>query len=287
MFGGSISSSLDCSTEQWLTGFCEGDGSLGAYVHHVGVHDYSRVLLDIDQKDRSVLDYIDSVTDGGLFYGPNRGDVWKLRYNHKKCIPLLEIFSRCVVGNHFLGRLNASLEVLGHPQTVRHSPTIDWFVGFWDAEGTSDDTPSIFLDQKERDVLDEVQRMLGGGVLMYGKWGVHRWHISGSAARVLYPGIASRSHCTAKIERLCENFEGPTYYEKHKEERDECSRQYYETHRDERLDYMRRHDEAHRVEHKEASHRSYGRRRAVSAYVDAHPEKVEEIRQQNSSEVGE
>jgi len=243
--------------EQYITLFQEGDGRVD--LQDNGYKRYPRVFFF--QKERAVLDYIASLTKGGLFY---EDTIWQLRFNSSYCVPLLEIFSRHAVSKWFVERLNEVLEVAGLPLTTQHPLTLEGFVGFWDAEGSSDHNPQLTATQKDREILDIITKQFGGGVSPMNTG--HQWHLSGKEARTLYKVILEKSHCPAKAERLRENFEGPTYYEQHHEEQRARQRQYETEHIDERRAY-------HRTRQK----RIYDEQKLIRDYIKAHPEIIDKL----------
>ena len=222
--------------EQYLTLFEEGDGSLyltNGYYQHV----------EFGQKEREPLEYIASLQSGGILYQRPDGN-WKLTYNGSYCIPLLEIFSRHVVGKQFLSRLNNVLELLGMPLAEQHPITLDGFVGFWDAEGSSDIKPSLRLVQKDRGILDIITEMFGGHVYESRTLNEFDWNLVGTRTHELVKVLTDRSHCSSKIERLKYYF----FSEQAQEERRRRSKQYEAEHEEERRDYHRGHYKAHRNE---------------------------------------
>ena len=246
--------------EEYTTLFCEGDGSA-----HVDAYERPRVVFA--QKERDVLDYIASQQqEKGVFY-QNKQNVWTLTYYGSHCIPLLTIFSKHVVSTHFLGRLNKVLETVGLPLATQHPITLDGFVGFWDAEGSSDNHPALSITQKDKEVLDIMQQTFGGNVYQTGndryRW--HMWSLYGKEARLLVPEILSRSHCPAKAERLRLNFEGPTYNELHHDKKLAAVRAYDTSHREKKRSYMK----AYRAQQK-----------LVREYLREHPEVVERYEKQ-------
>jgi len=215
---------MNTADEQYTTLFCEGDGRID--IQDNGCASYPRVFFY--QKEREVLDYIASLFPDGLFY---QGEgAWQLRYNSSHCTPLLEAFSRHAVSKRFVEQLNKVLEVAGLSQTTQHPITLDGFVGFWDAEGSSFNS-NLFVVQKDREILDIIAATFGGGVscrttygggkVAYNSEGYvgHQWYLSGEKARELAKVLMEKSHCPAKVERLHTNFEGPSYYARHHEGR--------------------------------------------------------------------
>ena len=202
---------MNTQEEEYVTLFCEGDG-------HIRVNNGGYSKVTFDNKERDVVEYVASLIGRRTPRQDKRG-YWHLEFNGSCCIPLLEIFSRHVVGKQFLTRLNIVLEFLGMPLAERHPITSEGFVAFWDAEGSSDSQPTLFVSQKDREVLDIICGVFGGGVSRAkapnGEW-KHQWHLSGNKARELYEVILERSHNSLRVERLRENFEGFAYFE-HKE----------------------------------------------------------------------
>ena len=247
--------SMNEQEEQWLTGFTEGDGNVGVY--KVGLY-YAKVTWG--QKEREVLDYIAHLLSTGNVR-IKRGTGYQLAYAGKTCVPLLEVFAKHVVSKNFLRRLSDVLEFLELPPTTTHEPSIDWLSGFWDAEGSSSNRPILFIAQKDREILDIITDKFGGRVQPLQNYNMHQWYLCGSEARKLAHEIMLRSHKPAKAKRLRNNFEGPTYYELHKE--DVLARQhtYYESHKEERLAC------AHKYNKKK-----WQERKLVREYIKKHPE---------------
>jgi len=182
--------------EEYVTLFCEGDGS--TYL----VNDWYP-CISFAQKERNVLDYIESLNEGGHFY-QNPDGTWKLTYSGDKCISLLEILSRHAVSKRFLDRLNHVLDILEMPLAEQHPTTLDGFVGFWDAEGSSVIDCGLQLGQKDREILDIIQRTFGGHVYSARTW--FMWDLHGDEARKLAPILIEKSHCPSKVERLKYHF---------------------------------------------------------------------------------
>jgi len=240
--------------EEYVTLFCEGDG-------HVRITDSGYPKIAFGQKERNVLDYIDSLTVGGHVYsnGPN---AWSLEFCGSYCIPLLEIFSRHVVGRQFLDGLNKVLEHVDMSLAAQHSLTLDGFVGFWDAEGSSGNMPKVTISQKYREVLNLIAEMLGGSVTRYKelseKW-QYQWELYGEKARKLYRIILEKSHCPIKAKEMRENFEGPSYYELNKDK----AKTYYER---------------HKAEYKTRSKEHNTERKATQEWMRIHPEVVKRLK---------
>ena len=202
---------MNTQEEEYVTLFCEGDGG-------VGLNDRGYPRVCFYQKERAVLDYINSLTENGRLH-QNKGGHWRLEFHGSHCIPLLEIFTRHVVGKCFLERLNVVLGHVDMPLAAQHPLTLDGFVAFWDAEGSSSNAPTIFVSQKDREILDLIVVTFGGNVSFDNRNKVHSYHLSGDEACTLTKVILEKSHNPSRAECLRRNFEGPNYYELHKDER--------------------------------------------------------------------
>jgi len=221
---------MNTQEEEYVTLFCEGDG-------HVRLSDLGYPRIVFYQKERNVLDYISSLAANGHVYQAKQrdfgqSDIYSLVFTGKYCTSLLGVFSRCVVGKQFLNRLNEVLGFVNMPPAVQHPLTLDGFVGFWDAEGSSGSIPTLFIGQKDREILDLIVKMFGGGVSCTkspnGRWH-YAWNLYGERARALYKILWEKSHCSSKSGRLRENFEGSRYYE-HKDEKRIHNRLYSQRH---------------------------------------------------------
>lgn len=249
---------MNTDDEQWLTGFTEGDGTVGLY----GTNDTKNLYVRVTwgQKERDVLDYIAHL----LNYGNVRikkGTGYQLAYSGTFCMLLLEIFEKHVVSKTFCTRLNDILKFRELKLATVHESSIDWLVGFWDAEGSSGNSRTLFIAQKGRQVLDVIANTFGGRVQSLQNYDMHQWYLCGDDARKLARRILVRSHKPSKVERLRRNFEGPTHYELHKNEIQAKNKTHYESHHAERLACAHEHNKKKWQEHK-----------LVSGYIRNHPE---------------
>lgn len=219
---------MDEQFEQWFTGFCEGDGHL-----RIVNGRYPKIL--IGQNEHEPLDCIVSHFESRLpIYHYNQ---YQLIAIGKKCVPLLEVLARHVVCEYFLEKLNVLLDLVDLPSAVLHKPSLDWFVGFWDAEGTSGRTPAISVSQKEMAVIEAIREKFGGSTrFVDGYW---RWTLRGEAARGLVEKISIRSHCSARRGRMATNFDTPTYSEQNREKKREYDKKYQEATRERQREYHR------------------------------------------------
>jgi len=252
---------MNTQEEQWLTGFWEGDGS--AFISAQG-----QLTVNFSQMERTILEYVDSLTEGGRF---NAGahNISMLQFYGLKCIPLLAIFARHVVSKHSierLAKLSGALEAL-----ISHTPTIEWLIGFFDAEGWPGRQPSLAIEQKERGVLDKIVISFGGSVYLYHQGTSYRWFLSGNEARELAHEIVKRSHNPIKGKRVLSYFTGPTYQQLHKEAHQEAVRRYREKH-SEQLSARRK---ERRVETREYNKKYWTEHKLVAAYIKEHPEVME------------
>lgn len=264
------SENVKVQEEQWHTGFWEGDGS--AFISAQG-----QLTVDFSQMERAVLEYIDSLTEGGRF-GVGAHNISRLQFYGPKCIPLLAVFARHVVSEHSirrLAKLSGALEAL-----ASHTPTIDWLTGFFDAEGWPGRQPSLAIEQKERDVLDKIVIVFEGSIHLY-QTGCYRWCLDGNKARELAHEIVERSHNPSKAERVLEYFSGPTYAESHRERARACTKQYNEEHHEQ----VKVRHAAYRREHLADTHeynkQYWAKHKLVEAYIKAHPEVTEKLQNAN------
>jgi len=245
--------------EVYVTLFCEGDGS-------IGLNGKGYPVVNFCQMDRNVLNYISSLLVNGHFYQNSQTGLWRLVFDGSYCIPLLEAFSRCVAGRRFLERLNDILKHVDMPQATQHPLTFNGFIAFWDAEGSSDNSPSIFVVQKDREILDLITEMFEGGVSPQGDI-AYQWHLSGDRARKLLPKILDGSHHPPKVERLRKNFGGPNYYELHTEHH----REYDKAHKEEQKLHNKKYNTEHAEEIREGNKRRWAEQKAIREYMKIHP----------------
>lgn len=246
-------------TEQhlrWLTGFTEGDGSVSVLIQKGRTH--TRVAYG--QKDRQPLDFITTLFDGNVHKTKIQHE---LVYDWSRSVPLIKVFIGRTVAEHFTKRLNIALDFLNLPKSGYATPTIDWLVGFWDAEGWSTNNPELCIEQKEHHVLDKIQRAFGGTLALYKHHNrpCYRWYIAGSVSRELVREITKRSHHSVKAAVLSYNYNGPSsyalhsdavkrrmirYYAEHIEEMHIRARKYRQEHKEEIRAYHRRWREANK-----------------------------------------
>jgi len=247
--------------EEYVTLFCEGDG-------HVRVSDFGVPIVVFSQKERSVLDYINSLFGGGLLRWDTSG-IWILRFNGSHCMPLLEAFSRRVVGRQFLDRLNGVLLFRGMSLAIQHPLTVDGFVGFWDAEGHSSNSPSIGVCQKNREILDQVVELFGGNVRL-GRDNVHYWSLHGRKADNLCEILVAKSHKPEKAEMLRKHFN---------EERGKQQKEYWETYKKERQAYNKSYYELHKEEITSRQRTLRKEQKSLREWMRAHPEEVDKLKE--------
>jgi len=252
---------MNTQEEEYVTLFCEGDG--GVYLNYSNQTKKKYLRVSFSQMERDALDYIASLTEGGCFHQGRSSGIWHLQFNGSHCVPLLEIFSRHVVGRDFLERLNKVLVFADISLTVQHPLTFNGFLGFWDAEGSSSNMPQISVSQKDREILNLIATMFGGNVSPNEK-GIHYWVLCGDEARKLYKTVVEKSHCPGKRERLREDFEGPTQYEQHKDARKAYSAHYYSEHK-----------EGHRISNAKSS----ATQKAIREWIRVHPEEIAKLRE--------
>jgi len=244
--------------EEYVTLFCEGDG-------HVRITPNGYPRVGFSQLERSVLDYIASLTTNGHFYQNKKTGVWQLTFSSENCVPLLGVFSRHVVGRQFLSRLNEVLAFVGMPLAVQHPLTLEGFVAFWDAEGSSCNNPTVSVIQKNREILDLIVEMSDGGISLDKDSGVYHWNLMGKKARKLYKIILEKSHCPVKAEALRRHFE---------EDRGKTGKAYRDTHKDEQRVYRDNHRDERKVHNKQL----WEEQKRVREWMKAHPDEVVELK---------
>ena len=151
----------------WLAGFFEGDGSVNYRYKFDNKNRYANVQFS--QKDKRVLEYIESVF-GGRFYQHKTSSVWYLTYDGRRGSPVLNVLAPCIVGSVMFEALSAVRSILGLPEILTHKPSLDWFVGFWDAEGSSSyEDYALHLDvsQNDKSLLERIRDELPFGGSIY------------------------------------------------------------------------------------------------------------------------
>lgn len=146
--------------ECWITGFCEGDGS-------VGMSGLKHSFAVFTQKEPDVLEYIESLLPGGTWYLSKQNMMWSLSYAGELQRVLFDLLAKHTVSEHFTSRLNGVLANAGMSTTVKHVPTVNWLAGFFDAEGTvlwKNPQCGLQIGQKEGYVLNVIQQVFGGHV---------------------------------------------------------------------------------------------------------------------------
>jgi len=184
----------------YITGFCEGDGSVGM--------DRSFPYVSFAQTGQETLRYIESLLPGGIWCEGSyqNGKLWVLRYNKVELRDvLLGYLSEHTVSTRFTSRLNEVLAYLGLSQVAGHIPTISWLAGFFDADGTvvNNTNCGVSVSQKERDVLNVVCGVFGGHVTSQGS-NMFQWYAGKRKSNlvVLASGLHSCSHNSKKQQAL-------------------------------------------------------------------------------------
>jgi len=198
---------MSTEDEQWLTGFWEGDGYVGTLTDVRRPRTYS--VVSASQKDRSVLDFVRSITYGaGLSYSKSN-NAWMLQFGSDIARRLvLGTFSKYVVSKYFLKKLNTMLELCKMSQVAVHEPTIDWLAGFFDAEGSvAKGAYTLAIGQKELYVLEAIQRVFGGKLYTqkqtHGHNDLNVWSICRRDGSLELTGqLRERSHHTGKKAQL-------------------------------------------------------------------------------------
>lgn len=149
----------------WLTGFWEGDGSIERDGTVVFAQKYTEILVGIQK----VLEC------GSLYSYPKTGLnhlVFKGRCGRR----LILLLADRLVCPGRVDQMKRVLEPSGLDSSIgEHSPTRDWFVGFWDAEGYSSvrkqnlSSTFVGVSQKDRVPLDKIRNFWGCGSVYKGR----------------------------------------------------------------------------------------------------------------------
>lgn len=301
---------MNIEFEQWLTGFLEGDGSVGYEVRpntytrkdgHRATH--NRLVVNFTQKDPSPLEYIrDTLGYGNFTFGKRDGTTRLSIFGEPHSLPLLEAFVKHVVTENIQQRLVNTLKVLGiEHEPPLHEPTLDWFVGFWDAEGTSSITGPLHsqltlnVTQKDKNTLEKIQDSLGHShVTTDINWSgneIHRLTFSDSYAYKLANILLEKSKHTTKHELLREHLvlagrlqpltgaeerEVQEHYEKHHARRREQTAHQTPEAREKRLTRGRNYYESHKDQRRAYNARKLQETKAIREYMKEHPEIAKE-----------
>ena len=181
---------------EYTTGFFEGDGGVGE--HTTGA----------SQKVSEPLDFIKANVLGVRVCQSKKRGIWHAYCARREYYQLLlVVFAGYVVSETFLGALNVQLRKRGMPLAVKHEPTIDWFAGFWDAEGSVPEHGfNLNIGQKERYVLEAIQSVFGGRVFVQKERGysdIHGWSVCRKTGSVeLANQLWRRTHHPKRREQL-------------------------------------------------------------------------------------
>jgi len=139
--------------EEWLTGFTEGDGWVA-----------SGPSICYEQKDPRILGHIRSLlspwSEGSLF--PTYWGGWRLAYASKYLFAGLAL----LLSKHTVTTTWSAL--LG---VKKHTPTLPWIAGFWDAEGWSGTVTgtglrknlTVSVSQDDREGLSDIRASIETG----------------------------------------------------------------------------------------------------------------------------
>jgi hypothetical protein len=236
--------------KDWLVGFTEGDGSIGVYSDK---WKNAYISIRYGQKYVGILQYIKILIGGNI---NKSSDQYILNKAYKYAVELLPIFRDRTVSNHFNERYNKALKIVGSKANkLNGNISIDWFVGFWDAEGYSSNKPEVLIEQKELYVLEIIKSKFGGNIYRTrtGVNEIYRWSLSGkNKTRELVEYLINNGQHKPKIERLRNNYYGLSYQQINKDrinyrnrqynKRDkiiECKKKYYEENKEKIREYHR------------------------------------------------
>jgi len=187
---------------------------------------------------------------------------------------------------------------------------IDWLAGFYEGEGSISSPKHLYsfgltIVQKDRSVLEDLQRNFGGSVSTETTRNISKWSLNGDNATKLALELLPRMHHLGKVEQLtkalilkghlpprsAEEAEevtvclkavrayARTQNEKRREERKAYAQSYRTEHQTEHVEYMRDYNRENQEKLNE-QHKARSRilQEAVRNYLKEHPETVEEVK---------
>jgi len=196
-------------TEQWLTGFFEGDGSVGAY--YDSSVDKLVPNIRFTQKEKSVLEDVRNLLGFG-YIGTQNASYLQIR-GWKRCAKLLTLFCKYTVSDQMIIRINDVFEKFDPGvRAEKHRPSMPWTIGFFDAEKHIDwnsygDLHANFT-QKDRVVLEDIRTLVGGNIhsdrsTYKGEpYDYFKLYLSGSELRSFIPHVLEYSHYELEKQKL-------------------------------------------------------------------------------------
>ena len=211
---------MDERFEQWLTGFLEGDGSVSFRYKRDNCGYLSlNPEVSFGQRNPEVLEYIkDKMGFGNMHKGGNSG-MWYLKsFGQKRFLVFVEACRNWVVSEYYVSRFNAVItEMKRNFVLTCHKPTLDWFVGFWDAEGSSGNfRPSplrpyialqISVHNKNLDMISGVKDLMGVGSVQPEAHDSFGWRVGPRASFSVAEVLLERSHNPQKRSKLVEHIQ--------------------------------------------------------------------------------
>ena len=204
--------------EQYLTGFWEGDGSCC-----LTNRKYKQLTIGLYQKDEEILKTIRDKLEAGHLYRGKK--IVSLVFTGYTALELLKILTKYVVCPSRVSQLSKMPYYYIPTKAQVHNPTESWFVGFWDAEGSSylgNHYLSIYLSQKDKQPLLAIQRMFGFGKVYDSQhtWVVtsHNKENSNKITNLLLQGSLNGPRKRKLEEELIKYRNNQIFYQMYKEE---------------------------------------------------------------------
>lgn len=157
---------------EYLTGFWEGDGYIQGL--ESGYTDIGLV-----QKLPEILFNLQDLLEGGNIYYKKTANFYQLAFGGRQACQVLSILAPNLVGASRLKQLSPFLKVLDIEARLQ-CPTPSWFVGFWDAEGTSSHSSytTLSVSNKDKTTINQIYKLWKSGHINSRRDGVYIWSLS-------------------------------------------------------------------------------------------------------------
>ena len=209
---------------------------------------------------------------GSLSSRPAAKSTCELAYNGKKSAAIINILRNNIVGANGcakLGRFGI--------ESSQHELTASWFVGFWDAEGSSGYYSNSFqlnVAQKGDVVLSEIVKRYGG--VINDNSGTDVWVLHGTACKPLWELLLSYSR-HPKVGDLRFNLVKASLLEPLSIEEANQARRIVEGQSEQHKLYYQENADVLRVKQRDRSKAKYDKEAATRKYLESHPEVVAEF----------
>ena len=180
---------------KWLTGFWEADGSIGIRTHCVNGSMYTRLEVEISQKDVAALQFIKDTLALQINVTHSQSGHNSLQFRSRRdCAHMLSILCQNVVSGEGCTKLNNILSKLNLHTITTQPPSIEWLAGFWQGDGTLSHNSSYRLSvtQNSVNVLEKIKQFTGFGNISHSNTSnEHVWSCNGQHALTMSTQIAS------------------------------------------------------------------------------------------------